>query len=299
MSPVRREPSKTLAAVFDAAKKSVDTPMNDISLAPNAAPVKAGGAFFVETVTWVQHWTPSLFSFRTTRDPSLRFSSGQFVMVGLTKEDGKPLVRAYSIASPAWHEELEFYSIKVADGPLTSRLQQIKVGDEVLIGRKPTGTLVLDGLKPGKRLWMLGTGTGLAPWLSLARDPELYERFDEVIVTHTVRAVADLNYRELFETELPNDEILGELIGGKLRYYPTVTREPFRTQGRITDLIASGKLFTDLGVPPFDPAVDRLMLCGGPSVLADLKQQLLERGYVEGSIASPGDFVLERAFVET
>ena len=299
MSPVRREPSKTLAAVFDAAKKSVDTPMNDISLAPNAAPVKAGGAFFVETVTWVQHWTPSLFSFRTTRDPSLRFSSGQFVMVGLTKEDGKPLVRAYSIASPAWHEELEFYSIKVADGPLTSRLQQIKVGDEVLIGRKPTGTLVLDGLKPGKRLWMLGTGTGLAPWLSLARDPEIYERFDEVIVTHTVRAVADLNYRELFETELPTDEILGELIGGKLRYYPTVTREPFRTQGRITDLIASGKLFTDLGVPPFDPAVDRLMLCGGPSVLADLKQQLLERGYVEGSIASPGDFVLERAFVET
>ena len=271
--------------------------MNDISIA--SAPVKAGGAFFVETVTWVQHWTPSLFSFRTTRDPALRFSSGQFVMVGLTKEDGKPLVRAYSIASPAWHDELEFYSIKVADGPLTSRLQQIKVGDPVLIGRKPTGTLVLDGLKPGKRLWMLGTGTGLAPWLSLARDPEVYERFDEVIVTHTVREVADLNYRELFETELPNDEILGELIGGKLRYYPTVTREPFRTEGRITDLIASGKLFTDLGVPPFDPAVDRLMLCGGPSVLADLKQQLLDRGYEEGSIASPGDFVLERAFVET
>ena len=271
--------------------------MNDLSIAP--APVKAGGAFFVETVTWVQHWTSSLFSFRTTRDPSLRFSSGQFVMVGLTKADGKPLVRAYSIASPAWHEELEFYSIKVADGPLTSRLQNIKVGDEVLIGRKPTGTLVLDGLKPGKRLYMLGTGTGLAPWLSLARDPEVYERFDEVIVTHTVRQVADLNYRELLETELPNDEILGELIGPKLRYYPTVTREPFKTEGRITDLIASGKLFDDLGVPPFDPAVDRVMLCGGPSVLADLKQQLIDRGYQEGSIASPGDFVLERAFVET
>ena len=271
--------------------------MNDLSIAP--APVKAGGAFFVETVTWVQHWTSSLFSFRTTRDPSLRFSSGQFVMVGLTKADGKPLVRAYSIASPAWHEELEFYSIKVADGPLTSRLQNIKVGDEVLIGRKPTGTLVLDGLKPGKRLYMLGTGTGLAPWLSLARDPEVYERFNEVIVTHTVRQVADLNYRELLETELPNDEILGELIGPKLRYYPTVTREPFKTEGRITDLIASGKLFDDLGVPPFDPAVDRVMLCGGPSVLADLKQQLIDRGYQEGSIASPGDFVLERAFVET
>jgi ferredoxin--NADP+ reductase len=260
---------------------------------------KAPGAFYVETVTWVQHWTPSLFSFRTTRDPGLRFQSGQFVMVGLVKEDGKPLVRAYSIASPAWHEELEFYSIKVADGPLTSRLQNIKVGDEVLIGRKPTGTLVLDGLKPGKRLYMLGTGTGLAPWLSLARDPEVYERFDEVIVTHTVREVADLNYRDLFERELPNDEHLGELIAPKLKYYPTVTREAFKTQGRITDLIENGKFFEDIGTPPFDPAVDRVMLCGGPSVLADLKKQLLDRGYVEGSIAEPGDFVLERAFVET
>jgi len=271
--------------------------MNDISLAP--APVKASGAFFVETVTWVQHWTGSLFSFRTTRDPALRFSSGQFVMVGLVKEDGKPLVRAYSIASPAWHEELEFYSIKVPDGPLTSRLQNIKVGDQVLVGRKPTGTLVLDGLRPGKRLYMLGTGTGLAPWLSLARDPEVYERFERVVVTHTVREVADLNYRELLSGALAEDELLGELIAPKLRYYPTVTREPFQTQGRITDLIASGQLFRDLGEPPFDPAVDRVMLCGGPSVLVDLKQQLLDRGYEEGSIAAPGDFVLERAFVET
>jgi ferredoxin--NADP+ reductase len=271
--------------------------MNDVSFAP--APVKPSGAFFVETVTWVQHWTGSLFSFRTTRDPALRFASGQFVMVGLTKDDGKPLVRAYSIASPAWHEELEFYSIKVPDGPLTSRLQNIKVGDEVLIGRKPTGTLVLDGLKPGKRLYMLGAGTGLAPWLSLARDPEVYERFDEVIVTHTVREVADLNYRELLSGALAEDEFLGELIAPKLKYYPTVTREPFQTQGRITDLIASGQLFRDLGTPPFDKAVDRVMLCGGPSVLADLKQQLLDLGYEEGSIASPGDFVLERAFVET
>jgi ferredoxin--NADP+ reductase len=273
--------------------------MNDVSFAPAAAPVKASGAFFVETVTWVQHWTESLFSFRTTRDPALRFSSGQFVMVGLMKEDGKPLVRAYSIASPAWHEELEFYSIKVPDGPLTSRLQHLKVGDEVLIGRKPTGTLVLDGLKPGKRLWMLGTGTGLAPWLSLARDPDVYERFEDVIVTHTVREVADLNYAELLGRDLAEDEILGELIGPKLRYYPTVTREPFKTQGRITDLIASGQLFRDLDLPAFDKAVDRVMLCGGPSVLADLKQQLLDLGYEEGSIASPGDFVLERAFVET
>ncbi|WP_411288920.1 ferredoxin--NADP reductase [Phenylobacterium sp.] len=271
--------------------------MTDVSVAQPA--LKTSGAFFVETVTWVQHWTPSLFSFRTTRDPTLRFSSGQFVMVGLMTPEGKPLVRAYSIASPSWHEELEFYSIKVPDGPLTSRLQNIKVGDQVLIGRKPTGTLVLDGLKPGKRLYMLGTGTGLAPWLSLARDPDVYERFDEVIVTHTVREVGDLNYRELLETELAADEILGELIAPKLRYYPTVTREPFKTEGRITDLIASGKLFADLGVPPFDPAVDRLMLCGGPSVLADLKQLLLDRGYQEGSLAKPGDFVLERAFVET
>lgn len=271
--------------------------MNAVTVAEPA--LKPSGAFFVETVTWVQHWTPSLFSFRTTRDPALRFSSGQFVMVGLQKEDGKPLVRAYSIASPAWHEELEFYSIKVPDGPLTSRLQNIKVGDQVLIGRKPTGTLVLDGLKPGKRLYMLGTGTGLAPWLSLARDPEVYDRFDEVIVTHTVREVADLNYRELFETELANDEILSEVIGGKLKYYPTVTREPFKTQGRITDLIESGKFFEDIGCPPWDPAVDRVMLCGGPSVLVDLKKQLLDRGFEEGSIANPGDFVLEKAFVET
>ena len=176
------------------------------------------------------------------------------------KEDGKPLVRAYSIASPAWHEELEFYSIKVPDGPLTSRLQNIKVGDQILIGRKPTGTLVLDGLKPGKRLYMLGTGTGLAPWLSLARDPEVYDRFDDVIVTHTVREVADLNYRELFEKELAEDEILSEVIGGKLKYYPTVTREEFKPKGRFTDLIASGQLFADLGLPPLNPAEDRVML---------------------------------------
>ena len=271
--------------------------MTDATVAAPAP--KASGAFYVETVTWVQHWTESLFSFRTTRDPGLRFSSGQFVMVGLVKEDGKPLVRAYSIASPSWHEELEFYSIKVPDGPLTSRLQNIKVGDQVLIGRKPTGTLVLDGLRPGKRLYMLGTGTGLAPWLSLAREPEVYERFDEVIVTHTVREVADLNYREFLEHELAEDEILGELVAPKLRYYPTVTREEFKTQGRITDLITSGKIFEDLGVPPLDPAVDRFMLCGAPSFLADFKQLLLDRGYEEGSIASPGDFVLEKAFVET
>jgi ferredoxin--NADP+ reductase len=272
--------------------------MNDLSAEAKPA-LKASGAFYVETVKWVQHWTPQLFSFRTSRDPGLRFTSGQFVMVGLLTEEGRPLVRAYSIASPAWHDELEFYSIKVQDGPLTSRLQNIKVGDQLLIGRKPTGTLVMDGLRPGKRLYMLGTGTGLAPWLSLARDPDVYERFDEVIVTHTVREVADLNYRELLDHELKNDEILGEIIGDKLKYYPTVTREPFKTQGRITDLIASGQIFRDLGVPALDPKVDRLMLCGGPSVLADLKVQLEGMGFEEGSIANPGDYVLEKAFVET
>jgi ferredoxin--NADP+ reductase len=271
---------------------------NAPALTQEPAPAKARGAFYVERVTWVSHWTDQLFSLRTTRDPGLRFASGQFVMLGLEVE-GRPLLRAYSIASAAWADELEFYSIKVQDGPLTSRLQKIKEGDEVLIGKKPTGTLVLDGLRPGKNLYMMGTGTGLAPWLSLVREPEVYERFDKVIVTHTVREVADLSYRQFLAHDLPNDPDLGELVADKLVYYPTVTREPFQTQGRITDLIASGQLFDDIGLPPLDPARDRVMLCGGPSVLADLKTQLLDRGYEEGSVASPGDFVLERAFVET
>jgi ferredoxin--NADP+ reductase len=219
-------------------------------------------------------------------------------MLGLEVE-GKPLLRAYSIASASYADELEFYSIKVKDGPLTSRLMSIAVGDEVLVGRKPTGTLILDGLRPGRTLYMIGTGTGLAPWLSLARDPEVYERFDKVVVTHTVRNIADLSYRDFLTRELPNDPDLGEMIAPRLIYYPTVTREPFATQGRITDLIQSGRLFDDVGLPPLDPARDRLMLCGGPSVLADLKALLLARGYEEGSVASPGDFVLERAFVET
>jgi ferredoxin--NADP+ reductase len=271
------------------------TPMQD---APAAAPAKASGAFYVERVMHVHHWTHELFTIRTTRGPGLRFDSGQFVMLGLVA-DGKPLVRAYSIASPHYADELEFFSIKVQDGPLTSRLQHVQVGDEVLVGKKPTGTLVLDGLKPGKTLYLMGTGTGLAPFLSLARDPEVYERFEKVIVTHTVRNVADLAYRQFLAHDLPNDPDLGELVAGKLIYYPTVTREPFVTEGRITDLIESGRLFADIGLPPLDPAQDRVMLCGGPSVLADLKALLLERGYEEGSIAKPGDFVLERAFVET
>jgi ferredoxin--NADP+ reductase len=272
---------------------------SDVTLAAApAAPSKARGAFNVERVTWLHHWTPELFSLRTTRDPSFRFASGQFVMLGLEVER-KPLLRAYSIASAYYADELEFYSIKVKDGPLTSRLMNIAEGDEVLVGRKPTGTLVLDGLRPGRNLYLLGTGTGLAPFLSLIRDPEVYERFDKVIVTHTVREVADLNYREFLEHELPNDLDLGEMIAPKLVYYPTVTREPFRTRGRITDLIESGQIFDDIGLPPLDRTRDRLMLCGGPSVLADLKSLLLARDYEEGSVAAPGDFVLERAFVET
>ena len=266
--------------------------------APAAPPAKARGAFYTERVTSVRHWTDSLFTLRTTRDPGLRFQSGQFVMLGL-EIDGRPLLRAYSIASPYYADELEFYSIKVANGPLTSHLMKIKEGDEILVGKKPTGTLILDGLRPGKTLYLVGTGTGLAPFLSLVRDPEVYERFDHVVVTHTVREVADLTYREFLSHDLPNDPDLGELIAPKLIYYPSVTREPFEHQGRITDLIASGKLFSDIGLPPLDPANDRLMLCGGPSVLADLKALLIGKGYEEGSVASPGDFVLERAFVET
>jgi ferredoxin--NADP+ reductase len=274
--------------------------MSDLAIAvkPHVQEKPARGAFFVEEVTHVRHWTDSLFTLRTTRDPTFRFMSGQFVMLGL-EVDGKPLLRAYSVASAHYAEELEFYSIKVQDGPLTSRLQNVKVGDPVLVGRKPTGTLVLDGLKPGRNLYLLATGTGLAPFLSLVRDPETYERFDKVIVTHTVREVADLNYGDFLGRELPADPDLGEWVAPRLIYYPTVTREPFATQGRITDLIASGQLFDDIGLPPLDKARDRLMLCGGPSVLADLKTLLLERDYDEGSVANPGDFVLERAFVET
>jgi ferredoxin--NADP+ reductase len=261
-------------------------------------PARASGGLFAEKVTHVEHWTDELFTLRTTRDPALRFASGQFVMLGLMVE-GKPLMRAYSIASAHYADELEFYSIKVQDGPLTSRLQHTKVGDQVLVGRKPTGTLVLDGLRPGKNLYLVGTGTGLAPFLSLVRDPETYERYEKVIVTHTVRHVADLSYRAFFEHELPNDPDLRELVAPKLIYYPSVTRDPFKHQGRITDLIQNDRLFHGIGLPALDPACDRVMLCGGPSVLADLKTLLLDRGYEEGSIASPGDFVLERAFVES
>jgi ferredoxin--NADP+ reductase len=259
------------------------------------------GAYTVEDVLWVRHWTPHLFSFALTRPSSFRFRSGEFVMVGLPAAPGerKPILRAYSIASPHFAEELEFLSIAVEDGPLTSRLRHIQPGDPVLLGRKPTGTLVLDALLPGRRLFLIGTGTGLAPWLSVARDPDAYDQFERVIVTHTVRSAADLTYRELFEREIFADELVGEQARAQLSYYPTVTREPFKHPGRITDRILSGDLFRDLGLEQqaFDPAQDRIMLCGSMAMIKETAALLEAQGLTEGSNADPGDFVLERAFV--
>ena len=254
-------------------------------------------AFLEERVLSVHHWTDRLFSFTTTRDTSLRFSNGHFTMIGL-KVDGKNLLRAYSIASPNYEEHLEFLSIKVEDGPLTSRLQHIQVGDTIIVGKKPTGTLLIDYLLPGKNLYLIGTGTGLAPWLSIVRDPETYERFEKVIVVHGVREVNELAYQDLFEKELPNHEFLGEIVKDKLIYYPTVTREPFRNQGRITDLINNNVFPQCLGLPALNPETDRVMLCGSPAMLADLKHMMEVRGFKEGNTTTPGDFVIERAFVE-
>jgi len=254
-------------------------------------------AFLEERVLSVHHWTDRLFSFTTTRDTGFRFSSGHFTMIGLRVE-GKPLLRAYSIASPNWEDHLEFLSIKVPNGPLTSRLQHIQVGDSIIVGKKPTGTLLIDYLLPGENLYLLGTGTGLAPWLSIVRDPETYERFKKVIVVHGVREVKELAYQQLFEHDLPQHELLGELVRDKLMYYPTVTREPFRNQGRITDLIENNIFPANLGLPPLDPLIDRVMLCGSPEMLADLKSMLEKRDFEEGNTSTPGDFVVERAFVE-
>jgi len=254
-------------------------------------------AFLEERVLSVHHWTDRLFSFTTTRDTGFRFSSGHFTMIGL-KVDGKPLLRAYSIASPNWEEHLEFLSIKVPNGPLTSRLQHIQVGDSIIVGKKPTGTLLIDYLLPGENLYLIGTGTGLAPWLSIVRDPETYERFKKVIVVHGVREVKELAYQQLFEHDLPQHELLGELVREKLVYYPTVTREPFRNQGRITDLIENNTFPANIGLPPLNPLIDRVMLCGSPEMLADLKDMLEKRDFEEGNTSTPGDFVVERAFVE-
>ncbi len=254
-------------------------------------------AFLEETVLSVHHWTDRLFSFTTTRDSALRFSNGHFTMIGL-RVDGKPLLRAYSIASANYEDHLEFLSIKVPDGPLTSRLQHIQVGDTIIVGKKPTGTLLTDYLLPGKRLYLLGTGTGLAPYLSIVRDPETYEKFEHVVVVHGVRLVTELAFHDLLDHELAQDELLGELVAGKLHYYPTVTREPYKNTGRMTDLIQSGKLAADLGLPPLNPEEDRVMLCGSPAMLRDLKALLEIRGFKEGNTTKQGDFVVERAFVE-
>ncbi len=260
-----------------------------------------------QTVTEVQHYTDRLFRFRVTRPASLRFRSGEFVMIGLMgdphPETGKqkPLLRAYSIASPSWDEELEFYSIKVPDGPLTSKLQHIKVGDEIILRPKPVGTLVHDALLPGKRLYFFATGTGFAPFASLLREPETYEKYDEIVMTHTVRDVAELTYgRELIEN-LKKDEMMIELLGeenlNKIRYYPTTTREESPKMGRITTLIENGELFADLGIPPLDPATDRAMVCGSLAFNLDIKKILEDAGLNEGANSEPGEFVIEKAFV--
>ena len=264
-----------------------------------AAPAKAS-PYFEETVLWVKHWTDRLFSFAITRPDSFRFRSGEFVMIGLPGEDGgKPVLRAYSIASPAWAETIEFLSIKVQDGPLTSRLQHIQPGDTVLMGKKPTGTLVLDAVRPGKRLFLFGTGTGLAPFLSVARDPDAYARFGQVIVAHGVREVSELAYRDLFTAEIFDDPLVGDEARAQLVYYPTVTREPFERQGRFPDLITSGRIFRDLGLAEerFNPEEDRIMLCGSMPFIKDMAALIESHGLKEGSNAEPGDFVLERAFV--
>jgi ferredoxin--NADP+ reductase len=255
-------------------------------------------AFNTETVLDVHHWNETLFSFKTTRDPALRFRNGHFVMIGLEVE-GKPLMRAYSVASANYEENLEFLSIKVPNGPLTSRLQHLRPGDTILVSRKPAGTLVIDDLRPGKNLYLLGTGTGLAPFMSIVKDPETYERFEKVVLVHGVREVSELAYADYLERELPDNEFFGELVQGRFIYYPTVTREAFRNQGRITDLIAQDKLTADIGLPPLSPANDRIMICGSPAMLADTRELLDARGFeISPSQGTPGDYVIERAFVE-
>jgi ferredoxin--NADP+ reductase len=249
-----------------------------------------------EKVLSVHHWNDTLFSFTTTRDPGFRFENGQFIMIGLEVE-GKPLMRAYSIASANYEEHMEFFSIKVADGPLTSHLQKIKPGDKILASKKPTGTLLVDNVKPGKHLYLLATGTGLAPFLSVIKDPEVYEIFDKVIVTHGVREVSELAYQQIIN-ELPNNEFFGEMVQGKLLYYPTVTREAFQTRGRLTDALTSGELSKNLGLPEISVEDDRFMLCGSPSMLKDFCVILDDMGFRETIRSDIGEYVIERAFVE-
>lgn len=249
-----------------------------------------------ETVLSVHHWTERLFSFKTSRDPAFRFDSGQFTMIGL-EIDNRPLLRAYSMASASYDESLEFFSVKVSDGPLTSRMQTIRPGDQILVGRKATGTLVLHNLLPGKRLLLLSTGTGIAPFASILRDPDTYEKFSSVVLVHGCRLITELMYGQQLIESIRNDELIGPASHGRLAYLSTVTRQPYRTRGRITDLIASGSLFAD-GLSPLDRDLDRIMLCGSPGMLADMHSYLVALGYTEGNHSEPGHFVIEKAFVE-
>jgi ferredoxin--NADP+ reductase len=273
--------------------------MTEVTRMTDATPIPAVKPHLpdAQTVTAVTHWTDRLFSFRVTRPASLRFRSGEFVMIGLLGDNGKPLLRAYSIASPAWDDALEFYSIKVPDGPLTSKLQHIRPGDEIILRPKPVGTLVHDALLPGKRLWFLATGTGIAPFASLMREPETYEKYDQVIMMHTCREVAELEYGRQLVESLEGDPLIGDMVAGKLLYYPTTTREPFARMGRVTDNLASGKVFQDLGLPPMTPAEDRAMVCGSLAFNIDVKAILEGFGLVEGANSDPREFVVEKAFV--
>jgi ferredoxin--NADP+ reductase len=270
--------------------------LNDVTIEKPV--LEPTGALSVETVLSVRHWNEHLFSFRISRPASFRFRSGEFVMIGLKGENGKPLLRAYSVASPAWDEELEFLSIKVQDGPLTSRLQLIEPGDQLYLGRKPTGTLVTDALLPGKRLFMLSTGTGLAPFLSLARDPDVYEFYEQVVVVHSVRRVSDLAFHDELEGKLAEDPLVAEQAATQFHYVPTVTREAFRNTVRIDKLVESGALFEGLeGPAKFDPETDRIMMCGSMEMIKQFAAWFEANGFTEGSNAAPGQFVIERAFV--
>ncbi|CAA7623706.1 ferredoxin--NADP reductase [Magnetospirillum sp. UT-4] len=250
-----------------------------------------------KTVIDVHHWTESLFTLKLTRDPGFRFENGQFAMIGLMV-DGRPLMRAYSMVSANYEDHLEFLSIKVPGGPLTSRLQHVQPGDTILVNKKTTGTLVLPNLLPGRRLWLLATGTGLAPFLAIVKDPEVYDRFDQVVLVHGCRHVRDLVYEDFIRDHLPANEFFGEQARHKLVYYPTVTREDFRNQGRITELVRSGKLFADLGLPHFTPEDDRVMICGNPHMMDELALYLDDLGFDQGSHAGAGHYVIEKAFAE-
>lgn len=256
-------------------------------------------ASFIEAqVTSIRHWNDTLFSFKTSRDPGFRFKNGHFIMMGLELE-GRPLMRAYSIASANHKQELEFFSIKVQDGALTSKLQNVEVGDKVMLSSKPTGTLLQENLLAGRNLYLLSTGTGLAPFMSIIKDPEIYDNYERVILVHGCRYVSELAYAEEITCDLPNNEFIGEQVKRSLSYYPTVTREAFRNQGRLTDLMSSGKLFDDLGMPAFDIETDRFMICGGPSMLKDCCALLNKQGFQEARQGKQGHYVIERAFVES